>query len=136
MFQIVDREITAQEVIDAVADDSAGAIVTFLGVVRNQTRGRKVLYLEYDAYPPMAERKLAEIAAEIYEKWRIERVAVMHRVGRLEVGEASVAIAVASPHRAEGFDACRYMIDRLKEVVPIWKREVWEDGEEWVGPKS
>lgn len=136
MFQIVDREITAQEVIDAVADDSAGAIVTFLGVVRNQTRERKVVYLEYEAYQPMAERKLAEIASEIREKWDVAHIAVVHRTGQLEIGEASVAIAVSTPHRREGFAACQYMIDRLKEIVPIWKREVWEDGEEWVGPTS
>ena len=134
MFRIVEREITAQEVIDAVTEGSAGAVVVFLGTVRNQTRGRRVLYLEYEAYAPMAEKKLAEIAGEIREKWGIERVAVLHRVGRLEIGEVSVAIAVASPHRREAFEACQYLIDRLKQIVPIWKREVWEDGEEWVGP--
>lgn len=134
MFQIVERPITAQEVIDAVADASAGGIVTFLGTVRNQTGGRKVLYLEYEAYPPMAEKKMAQIAAEVRERWEAERVAILHRVGHLEIGEVSVAIAVATPHRKEAFEACRYTIDRLKEIVPIWKREVWEDGEEWVNP--
>ncbi len=136
MFQIVDRAITAQEVIDAVADDSAGAVVTFLGVVRDQSYGRKVLYLEYEAYAPMAEKKMTEIADEVHQRWGIRRVAILHRVGHLEIGEASVAIAVATPHRKEAFEACQYIIDRLKQIVPIWKREVWEDGEEWVNPSG
>ena len=92
-------------------------------------------YLELEAYPPMAEKKMKEIADEIYSKWGLEKVAMLHRVGHLEIGELIVAIAVASPHRNKAFEACQYAIDRLKEVVPIWKREVWEDGtEEWVKP--
>ena len=135
MFKITDTVITAEDVIQAVEADDAGAIVPFLGTVRNNTDGRKVSYLEYEAYAPMAEKKMAEIAQEIREKWGLDRVAMIHRVGRLEIGEVSVAIAVASTHRKEAFEACKYAMDRLKQIVPIWKREVWEDGEqEWVKP--
>ena len=135
MFKITDTVITAEDVIQAVEADDAGAIVPFLGTVRNNTDGRKVSYLEYEAYAPMAEKKMAEIAQEIREKWGLDHVAMIHRVGRLEIGEVSVAIAVASTHRKEAFEACKYAMDRLKQIVPIWKREVWEDGEqEWVKP--
>ena len=135
MFKITSEEIELGDVIRAVEAGDAGAIVHFLGVVRNNTEGREVSYLEYEAYPPMAEKKMAEIAEEILEKWRLDRVAMIHRVGRLEIGEVSVAVAVASPHRKEAFEACHYAMNRLKQIVPIWKREVWADGEEeWVKP--
>ena len=135
MFKITSEEIELGDVIRAVEAADAGAIVHFLGVVRNNTEGREVSYLEYEAYPPMAEKKMAEIAQEIQEKWGLDRVAMIHRVGRLEIGEVSVAVAVASPHRKEAFEACHYAMNRLKQIVPIWKREVWVDGEEeWVKP--
>ena len=135
MFKITSNEIELGDVIRAVEAGDAGAIVHFLGVVRNNTEGREVSYLEYEAYPPMAEKKMAEIAQEIHEKWGLDRVAMIHRVGRLEIGEVSVAVAVASPHRKEAFEACHYVMNRLKQIVPIWKREVWADGEEeWVKP--
>ena len=135
MFRITSEEIELGDVIRAVEAGDAGAIVHFLGVVRNNTEGREVSYLEYEAYPPMAEKKMAEIAQEVHEKWGLDRVAMIHRVGRLEIGEVSVAVAVASPHRKEAFEACHYAMNRLKQVVPIWKREVWADGEEeWVKP--
>lgn len=135
MFKITSDEIELGDVIRAVEAGDAGAIVHFLGVVRNNTEGREVSYLEYEAYPPMAEKKMAEIAQEIHEKWGLDRVAMIHRVGRLEIGEVSVAVAVASPHRKEAFEACHYAMNRLKQIVPIWKREVWADGEEeWVKP--
>ena len=135
MFKITSDEIELGDVIRAVEAGNAGAIVHFLGVVRNNTEGREVSYLEYEAYPPMAEKKMAEIAQEIHEKWGLDRVAMIHRVGRLEIGEVSVAVAVASPHRKEAFEACHYAMNRLKQIVPIWKREVWVDGEEeWVKP--
>jgi molybdopterin synthase catalytic subunit len=135
MFKITSDEIELGDVIRAVETGDAGAIVHFLGVVRNNTEGREVSYLEYEAYPPMAEKKMAEIAQEIHEKWGLDRVAMIHRVGRLEIGEVSVAVAVASPHRKEAFEACHYAMNRLKQIVPIWKREVWVDGEEeWVKP--
>jgi len=132
LFRVTEDEITAQMVIEAVEHPGAGAIATFLGTVRDHSRGRRVLYLEYDAYPEMAERTLRQIGEEIRERWGLDRVAIVHRIGRLEIGEASVAIAVAAPHRAEAFEACRYAVDRLKEIVPIWKKEVWEGGEYWV----
>ena len=135
MFKITSEAIELGDVIRAVEAGDAGAIVHFLGVVRNNTEGREVSYLEYEAYPPMAEKKMAEIAQEIQEKWGLDRIAMIHRVGRLEIGEVSVAVAVASPHRKEAFEACHYAMNRLKQVVPIWKREVWADGEEeWVKP--
>jgi molybdopterin synthase catalytic subunit len=135
MFKITSAEIELGDVIRAVEAGDAGAIVHFLGIVRNNTEGREVSYLEYEAYPPMAEKKMAEIAQEIHEKWGLDRVAMIHRVGRLEIGEVSVAVAVASPHRREAFEACHYAMNRLKQIVPIWKREVWVDGEEeWVKP--
>ena len=135
MFKIVESEMSVQDVINAVDIPEAGAVVTFEGVVRNNSKGRIVRYLEFEAYPPMAEKKMKDIADEIYSKWGLDKVAMMHRIGRLEIGEVIVAIAVASPHRKEAFEACQYAIDRLKEVVPIWKREIWQDGtEEWVKP--
>jgi len=135
MFRIVESEISLQDVIAAVDTPEAGAIVTFQGVVRNNSQGRVVSYLEFEGYKPMAERKMQEIAADIYTKWGIDKVAIIHRIGHLDIGEVIVAIAVASPHRSEAFEACQYAIDTLKEIVPIWKREVWEDGtEEWVKP--
>ena len=133
VFKVVDYPITPDMAVEAVAHPGAGGIVTFLGVVRDNSQGRRVLYLEYDAYPEMAERVMCQIGAEIKERWGLDRVAILHRVGRLDIGEASVAIAVAAPHRAEAFEACRFAIDRLKEIVPIWKKEVWEEGGEyWV----
>ena len=137
MFKVITEVTTGEEVREAVEGPDAGAVVLFLGTVRNNTDGRPVKYLEYEAYPPMAEKKMAEIAQEISDKWGLDRVAMVHRVGKLEIGEVSVAVAVASPHRQDGFEACKYAMDRLKQIVPIWKREVWADGEaEWVKPDA
>lgn len=137
MFKITTEAITGAEVREAVEAPDAGAVVLFFGTVRNNTDSRAVTCLEYEAYPPMAEKKMAEIAEEISQKWGIHRVAMIHRTGRLEIGEVSVAVAVASPHRRDGFAACEYAMNRLKQIVPIWKREVWADGEaEWVKPDS
>lgn len=135
-FAIVEEPIDVQALSDRVADPAAGAIVTFVGNVRADARGHVVHALEYEAYPAAAERMLARIGEEIRERWGIERVAITHRVGRLGVGEASVAIAVASAHRAEAFDACRYAIDRIKEIVPIWKKEHYVDGASWIGSEA
>ncbi len=118
--------------VQAISNPEVGGIVTFQGVVRNHARGKRVRYLEYDAYPEMAEQQMAAIAAEVERRWQTDRVALVHRVGRLEIGECSVVVAVACPHRGEAFEACRYAIDTLKADVPIWKKEVAEDGEEWV----
>jgi molybdopterin synthase catalytic subunit len=114
-----------------VAGVANGAVCTFIGQVRNRARGREVAYLEYDAYVPMAEKMLRRIAEEAEAKWGCE-VAIAHRIGRIELGEASVVVAVGSPHRAQAFEACRYCIDTLKETVPIWKREVCPDGTYWI----
>jgi len=108
-----------------------GAVVTFAGTVRNTARDRKVLYLEYEGYEPLAEKQLTHLAAQAWERWGVA-CAVQHRLGRLEIGECSVAVAVASPHRAEAFQACRWLMDTLKETVPIWKREFFEGGAHWV----
>ncbi len=120
------------ELIAAVSHASVGGIVVFEGVVRDNARGKSVRYLEYDVYPEMAEQQIRTIVAEAEQLWDVERVAVAHRFGRLEIGEASVIIVVATPHRGEAFDACRYIIDTLKTTVPIWKKEVATNGEEWV----
>jgi molybdopterin synthase catalytic subunit len=132
MYRVTGEELDIPATIASVQHPGAGAVVSFIGTVREVSQGRKVLHLEYDAYPEMAEAKLAEIGREIAERWGTDRVAIVHRVGRLEVGEAAVVIAVATPHRAQGFAACRYAIDRIKEIVPIWKKEVWEGDEAWV----
>jgi molybdopterin synthase catalytic subunit len=124
----LDRAALVAEVTHA----SVGGIVVFEGVVRDNARGKQVRYLEYDVYPEMAIAKIREIVTEAEQRWGVERVAVAHRVGRLEIGEASVIIVVASPHRGEAFDACRYIIDTLKTSVSIWKKEVATNGEEWV----
>ncbi len=116
----------------ATTHASVGGIVVFEGVVRNHARGKQIRYLEYEAYEEMAREQILAIVDEARQHWGVERIAVAHRFGRLEIGEASVIIVVASPHRAEAFDACRYIIDTLKAKVPIWKKEVATDGEEWV----
>lgn len=132
-FKVVDRPIDVPALNAEVLSDYDGALCTFQGVARRFSRGREVVHLEYEAYPEMAERKLAEIGEELRVTFGVERVAIHHRTGRLAIGEASVVIAVASPHRKEAFLACQYAIDRLKQVVPIWKKEVWSDGEQWIG---
>ena len=109
-----------------------GAVASFLGVVRNHNAGRRVRYLEYDAYEPLATRVFERIAAETRERWPGARLALSHRLGRLEIGEASVAIAAAAPHRADAFAACRYAIERVKQIAPIWKHEFFEGGDVWI----
>jgi molybdopterin synthase catalytic subunit len=117
----------------AVADPAAGAICTFVGATRENNVGRKVLRLEYEAYEAMALSEIRKLAQEAGRRWEITRVAITHRIGVVEIGETSVAIAVSAPHRAEAFEACRFAIDRLKEIVPIWKKEHFEGGEVWIG---
>jgi len=132
LISITHERLDRDALVAAVSHPGAGGIVVFEGVVRDNARGKQVRYLEYDVYPEMAEQQIREIVAEAERRWGVERVAVAHRIGRLEIGEASVIIVVASPHRAEAFDACRYIIDTLKATVPIWKKEVATNGEEWV----
>ena len=132
---ITEEEIDPRELAARVLEPRDGAVVTFAGVVRDHSGSRRTLHLEYEAYHGMAEAKMAEIVGEAMGQWPVGDAAIVHRVGHLEVGEVSVLIAVASPHRGEAFAACRYIIDRVKEVVPIWKKEVAADGSEWVeGP--
>jgi molybdopterin synthase catalytic subunit len=131
-FLVTPEPLDPQRAIELVRRDEAGAVVVFLGVVREWNRGRRVLYLEYDAYPEMAQQVLRELAEEARARWPISAVAVFHRTGRLEVGETSLVVAVASPHRAQAFQAAHWLVDRLKERAPIWKKEVFEGGEEWM----
>ena len=130
--QLTRERLDRDALVASVSHASIGGIVVFEGVVRDHARGKQIRYLEYEAYPEMAEQQIRAIIAEAERRWGVERVAVAHRFGRLEIGEASVIIVVASPHRAEAFDACRYIIDTLKTTVPIWKKEVATNGEEWV----
>jgi molybdopterin synthase catalytic subunit len=124
--------IDAAALVRHVHTDSDGAIVTFDGCVRDNSHGRRTLYLDYESYESMALAKLKEIAAEIHAKFAIDRVVIAHRLGRLEIGETSVFIAVSAPHRASAFEACRFAIDTLKRTVPIWKKEYFADGAVWV----
>ncbi len=132
MFRISDGPIDVDDLHRAVLSSGQGALVDFFGIVRDHARGRKVVELEYHAYKPMAEKKLRQIGDEISERWGTDAVAIVHRVGRLRIGDTAVVISVASPHRAEAFAACKYAIDRIKQIVPIWKKEYGEDGAEWI----
>ena len=132
-FRVTDQPLSLDEVVRAVSGPGLGGIVTFTGAVRDQTKGRQVLRLEYEAYAPMAERKLAEIGAEALEQWPGSRLAITHRVGVLMPGEWAVVIAAAAPHRDAAFQVCRHAIERLKQEVPIWKKEFFADGVVWVG---
>jgi MoaE-MoaD fusion protein len=131
LIQLGHDPIDPAALVRHVRTDSDGAIVTFDGCVRDNSHGRRTLYLDYEAYESMALKKLQEIAAEIHAKFAIDRVAIAHRLGRLEIGETSVFIAVSAPHRAAAFDACRFVIDTLKRTVPIWKKEYFADGAVW-----
>ena len=135
-FRVTDEPLSLDAVIAEVADENAGAVASFLGTVRRRSRGRTVLYLEYEAYAAMAEDVMAQIAADLECTYDLHSVAIHHRVGRVEIGETSVAIAVSAPHRHDALAACRDAIDRLKETVPLWKKEVYEGGEEWIGRGS
>ena len=130
-FELLRSPIDFAEVVHQVRAGQDGAIVTFDGFVRNESHGRRTLYLEYEAYEPMALAKMKEIGTQIHERFSIHRVAIVHRLGRLEIGDTSVFIAVSAPHRAAAFDACRFAIDTLKRTVPIWKKEYFEDGAVW-----
>jgi len=132
LFEIVQDPISVDEVVSRLVNPAIGAVVTFVGTVRGETDGRRVLYLEYEAYPEMAEHVLAQVGDEVRARWaEVQQVAIVHRVGRLQVGEAAVVIALSAAHRRQTFDALHYAIDRIKEIVPVWKKEVWADGAEW-----
>jgi len=135
-FRLTAEPIDVEAVIAEVADDQAGAVATFLGTTRVRSRGRTVLYLEYEAYEGMAEKVMQEIAAVLHARYELCRVAIAHRIGRVGIGETSVAIAVSAPHREHALAACKEAIDTLKVDVPLWKKEVYEGGEEWIGRGS
>ena len=130
-FELVQAPIDVSALRQMVLGAQDGAIVIFDGFVRNESHGRVTSYLEYEAYEPMALGKMREIGAQVHRKYAIHRVAIVHRLGRLEIGETSVIIAVSAPHRAAAFEACRYAIGTLKQTVPIWKKEYFEDGAVW-----
>jgi molybdopterin synthase catalytic subunit len=134
IYRIVEEPLSPDAIAETVGEPGAGGIVIFSGVVRNEKDGRAVKYLEYEAHAPMAEAKMREIGLTVRGRWpTVKGVAVLHRVGRLEIGESSVLIAVSAAHREEAFEACHYAIDTFKRTVPVWKKEYFEDGEVWVG---
>jgi molybdopterin synthase catalytic subunit len=136
MVELTTDLIDYHALTERVRRADCGGVVLFLGTVRDLTDGRVTVALDYEAYPAMAEKKMAEIEADVRRRWPVGEVMMVHRLGRLGVGEVSVAVAVSCPHRAEAFEACRHAIDRLKELVPIWKKENWADGStEWVHPE-
>lgn len=135
-FRLTEGPVNLTSVVVAVVDEQAGAIATFLGTVRAKSRGREVIALEYEAYEDMAEDVMGQIAAEVDERYDLCKVAITHRLGRVEVGETSVAIAVSAPHRQDALAACADVIEALKARVPLWKKELYEGGEEWIGRGS
>jgi molybdopterin synthase catalytic subunit len=136
MIEIVSHPIDVAAVVASAGASDAGAIVTFVGTTRDHNEGRRVTRLEYEAYPEMALAEMEKIAADAGRRWPAERVAIVHRIGVVPVSQASVVIAVSSGHRAAAFDACRFAIDRLKRMVPIWKKEHFEGGEVWIGSQT
>jgi molybdopterin synthase catalytic subunit len=136
MFHVTDKPMHLQELVDFVTDPEAGAIATFIGTTRNNNEGRKVIALDYEAYPEMAEKELTRLGEEARKKWQICRMAIVHRVGPVQITEPSVMIAVSAAHREAAFAACRFAIEEIKKTVPIWKKEVYEGGEIWIGTQS
>lgn len=137
LIRVTPEELRPDDAVKAVASPAAGAINLFFGVVRDNNLGRAVGHLEYDAYPEMAERVMRELAEDAKGRFELEDVAVLHRTGRLEIGEASLLVAVSCGHRAASFEAGHWLVNEIKKRVPVWKKEVWDDGEEWIeGPES
>jgi molybdopterin synthase catalytic subunit len=133
LFTITQVPISIEEVVKKVIRPEAGAVTTFIGTVREFTNGKRTLFLQYEAYVSMAEKKLEQIGKEIAEKWPDAKVAITHRIGKLDISDIAVVIAVSTPHRKDAYEANQYAIERIKQIVPIWKKEHWENGEEWVG---
>lgn len=131
-IQLKETILNTQACIDFVSNGGAGAIDIFIGTVRNNTQQRRVVRLEYEAYAPMAISEMQKLADQACAKWQIQGIAIHHRVGTLQIGDAAVIIAVSTPHRAEAFEACKWIIDTLKQTIPIWKKEIFEDGAVWV----
>ncbi|MGH7772702.1 MAG: molybdenum cofactor biosynthesis protein MoaE [Candidatus Binatia bacterium] len=136
MFRVIEKAIDLQELVEFVTDPGAGAIVTFIGTTRDNNEGRKVIGLEYEAYPEMAEKELARLGEEAKKRWNIQRMAIVHRIGPVPISEPSVIIAVSAAHRADAFEASRFAIEEIKKSVPIWKKELFEGGEVWIGTQS
>ncbi|WP_394172739.1 molybdenum cofactor biosynthesis protein MoaE [Guptibacillus hwajinpoensis] len=132
-YSITSEEIDVSAVINSVIHPEAGAVNTFIGTVREFTKGKQTVSLQYEAYASMAEKQLKRIGDEISEKWPGVKTSIVHRIGKLAISDIAVVIAVASPHRAESYEASRYAIERIKQIVPIWKKEYWVNGEEWIG---
>jgi molybdopterin synthase catalytic subunit len=133
-FRVQTEPLDPDEVFAAIRRDEAGAVVLFHGVARNDSEGRKVIALEYDAHAPLAEKKLRDVRDEVRRRWpEITSIAMLHRIGRLAIGETSLLVGISSPHRQQAFEASQYAVDRVKQIVPVWKKEIWEDGSgQWV----
>jgi len=136
MFRVTNQPIDLDELVRYVSDPEAGAIATFIGTTRNHNEGRKVIALDYEAYPEMAEKELARIGADANKQWTLCRMAIVHRLGPVQIGDASVIIVVSSAHRDAAFAASRFAIEEIKKTVPIWKKEVFEGGEVWIGTQT
>ncbi len=136
MYRLTDKPIELNELLAFVRDPAAGAVSTFIGATRDNNEGRSIISLDYEAYPGMAEQEMVKLGEEAAEKWEITRMAIVHRIGNVPIGEASVIIAVSAPHRDDAFKACRYAIDELKKRVPIWKKEIYQGGEIWIGSQT
>lgn len=132
IYQLTNQPIQTEPLLDTMRVDTAGAIATFHGIVRRPSRGRDVLYLEYTAYEPMARRVMEQIGAEVYEQFAVDKVLIVHRTGRVEISETSILIAVVAPHREAALQGCSHIIERVKQILPVWKKEVWDGGEEWI----
>jgi molybdopterin synthase catalytic subunit/molybdopterin converting factor small subunit len=135
-FRLTEEQLDLEAVVREVADERAGAVATFVGTTRSESRGRSVVYLEYEAYEGMAEKVMEELASDLQSRHDLCAIAIHHRTGRVEIGDKSIVIAVSAPHRRAALAACAEAIDRLKETVPLWKKEVYEGGEEWIGRGS
>ena len=136
MIHITSEPLNPEHITNTVKKNSNGAVLTFLGTTRSFSEGRNVLYLEYEAYQPMAQNMLLQIKSEVTAKWDIEDIAIAHRIGHLDIGDISLVVAIGSPHRKEALEASEYAINRIKQIVPIWKKEVFEGGEEWLGDED
>ncbi|MRX71608.1 molybdenum cofactor biosynthesis protein MoaE [Bacillus lacus] len=135
-YEVTDQPISVEETVSKVMSRNAGAITTFIGTVRELTNGKKTLYLQYEAYQSMAEKLLQDIGRDISERWPGARAAISHRTGILQISDIAVVIAVSTPHRKEAYEANAYAIEKIKELVPIWKKEYWENGESWIGDQQ
>ena len=132
IYKITDQPIETESLLEQMRVETSGAIATFHGIVRKPSRGREVLYLEYTAYESMALKVMKQIGEEVYGRLEVDKVLIVHRIGRVEIGETTVLIAVAAPHRKAALEGCSYIIERIKQILPVWKKEVWDGGEEWI----